>query len=288
MVNNEYELRRDIDNLIASVSAKETYTLKSNASSVIFNGNEPNPSSLKFDGYKIFDDGKTETCACNLRIESSIDSVAWNFEKEMIGEDLEDNNYSISITPSDAVRYYRCHMYFGTWDENGQYMTRVDIETIPVLSSSDGTVVVDLDNEAQMIPTDENGITTNNMEITVGFNAYLGTNRKDIQYKNATGLPNGITVKSSVDGNSAHGGTIVLSVAKDSNLGGNRSGVVIFQFNVNTVSYLRGWSWAKAMQGLTGATGATGATGPKGQNGKDGKDGQDGEQGPKGEDGKDG
>lgn len=124
-------------------------------------------------------------------------------------------------------------------------------------------------NESVSIPCTLGGLVTANMEIVIPFAGYIGTARADCTVSYST-LPSGITLKSG--GNKAAtasaDGSLTFSVAANGTLGNaaTKNGEITLTFVCNSQSFVKKFSWAKAM---TGATGSEGPQGPKGNDGDD-------------------
>lgn len=122
-----------------------------------------------------------------------------------------------------------------------------------------------LGNEAFTIACDKDGKTTAATDIAVPFTIYQGTGRKAAAVV-VSDLPSGITVKSNTAGTASADGTLTLTVASGSTLGGDDTGEITLVFHLTsstgTVIATKKLSWAKTIAGQTGQTGGTGPTGP--------------------------
>lgn len=108
-------------------------------------------------------------------------------------------------------------------------------------------------NEAQMIPTDANGVTLAAQTIPVNFFGYIGSSRAAVTAVVGT-LPSGITVGVNTAGTTSADGALTLSVAAGSNLGGASNGTIPITLTVNGQSKPFIFSWAKSQQGSPGIT----------------------------------
>ena len=112
-------------------------------------------------------------------------------------------------------------------------------------------------NEAVSIACDKDGNTLAASTITIPFAGYQGTTRKAATVT-VSGLPTGITVSNNSGATTSADGTLTLSVAASSTLGGNSTGEITLTFSCNGLSIVKKLTWAKANTGATGATGGTG------------------------------
>lgn len=112
-------------------------------------------------------------------------------------------------------------------------------------------------NEAQVIPVALNGETLGASSIVIPFSVFQGTTRKacTVEYSS---LPTGMSVASgaNVAGTASAEGSLTITVADDSDLGGTDSGTITLTFKVgSTVIGTKVFTWSKAYTGATGATG---------------------------------
>jgi hypothetical protein len=113
-------------------------------------------------------------------------------------------------------------------------------------------------NDAVTLPATTAGATTAATTITIPFAAYQGTSRIAATIA-ATGLPSGITAGTNTAATTSADGSIVLNVASGSTLGGTASGNITLTITAGGQSFVKLFSWAKAVTGATGSTGAAGA-----------------------------
>ena len=122
-----------------------------------------------------------------------------------------------------------------------------------------------LGNEAITIACDKDKKTIAATDVTVPFTIYQGTARKAAAVV-VSDLPTGITVKSNTAGTASADGTLTLTIAAASTLGGDDSGEITLAFHLTsatgTLVATKKLSWAKSITGATGAQGGTGPTGP--------------------------
>lgn len=121
-------------------------------------------------------------------------------------------------------------------------------------------------NEAVSIPCTLGGLVKAAQTIVIPFAGYIGTTRAACTVAYST-LPSGITLAS--NGNKAAtasaDGSLTFNVAKDGTLGGATvyTGEITLTFTCNSQTFVKKFTWSKAM------TGATGAQGPQGDAGDD-------------------
>lgn len=108
-------------------------------------------------------------------------------------------------------------------------------------------------NEAQMIPTDANGLTIAAQTINVNFFGYVGSSRAAVTAAVGT-LPTGITVGTNTPGTTSADGVLTLQVAAGSDLGGVLNGTIPITLTVNSIARPFSFSWSKSQQGSPGIT----------------------------------
>lgn len=116
------------------------------------------------------------------------------------------------------------------------------------------STLMGLKNEAQMIPTNSNGVTTSASTITVDFYGYVGANREAVTAVVGT-LPSGLTVGLNNAGTTSNDGVLTLSVANGANFGGQDSGQVQITLACNGQTRVAIFAWSKAKAGKDGSDG---------------------------------
>lgn len=261
MYDGEYELRKDVDRLQLKIADMGedvglSYSLIPNVAGVIYKNGEPTPSSLSFSSYITTEEGISFVDGV-LEILGSTDGEEWVGEKTVEG-------HVISIVPSPSVKYYKCTF---TIDD-----VTFDVETVPVLSETEESVNVFLDNEAQVIPCTVDGLTKQNMTVTIKYNAYKGISRIPISLdEESLVLDTGFTTVSNTNGTVSHEGTLVLSVAENIDIA--PSGVITLPLTVEDIVFDKVFRWGKVCDGLKGDKGDAGEQGIQGEQGEKGEDG---------------
>lgn len=129
-----------------------------------------------------------------------------------------------------------------------------------------GAVNVICGNEAVTIPCTKDGLVSAAQTIVIPFAGYQGTDRKACTVTYST-LPSGITLAS--NGNKAAttsaDGSLTFNVAANATLGAaaTKQGEITLTFTCQSKTFVKKFTWAKAV------TGATGAQGPQGDAGED-------------------
>ncbi|WP_162815396.1 hypothetical protein [Microbacterium arborescens] len=114
---------------------------------------------------------------------------------------------------------------------------------------------VDVGNDATAIPTNASGATTTSHTLTIPFSGWVGTSRAAATVA-VSGLPSGITVATNTAATDTAAGSLVLTVASGSTLGGAGRGEITLTFTCNAQTFTRSFSWAKALAGTAGGAGA--------------------------------
>lgn len=110
--------------------------------------------------------------------------------------------------------------------------------------------------DAVSIPTNSSGTTAAASTITVPFAGYVGDTRTGAVLTVGT-LPSGITVTTNTAATGSADGSLVLSVANASTLGGTDNGEIVLTYVANGKTFVRRLYWVKAKQGTGGATGTS-------------------------------
>ena len=122
-------------------------------------------------------------------------------------------------------------------------------------SSGSGGLSVILSNEAQSIPCTSGGAVTATTNVTIPFTAYEGIEQKAATCTVGT-LPSGVTVKSNTPATATAAGSVVLTFAKNSTLGGASvlTGTIPLTFSVSGKSVVKNFAWTKANAGTSGTS----------------------------------
>lgn len=168
------------------------------------------------------------------------------------------NEYSKTYTPSsNTIKSIKCVLY-----EAGGTATQLDSQTVIITSDGvagaggkDGKngVSVVVGNDSEVIPCTNGGLVAAVKDIQIPFYGYDGITRAAITCQVGT-LPSGVTVKSNTSGTASSGGLLVLSVAKDSTLGGASllTGDITLTFTCQGQSVEKKFTWTKSLQALDG------------------------------------
>lgn len=133
-------------------------------------------------------------------------------------------------------------------------------ETVDYLGNGYSVV---LSNESQNIPCTATGITSIEFKIEIPFKGYEGIKQSPCNVE-ITNLPLGITLASNKPSTETEDGLVVLNVQKDSNLGGNMTGSIIFIGKVADRTIVKKFSWLKSLAGQQGSQGVQGKKGADG------------------------
>ena len=120
-------------------------------------------------------------------------------------------------------------------------------------SAGSGGLSVIISNEAQIIPCTSGGAVTAATNVTIPFSAYEGITQKAATCTVGT-LPSGVTVKSNTAATASAAGSVVLTFAKNSTLGGASvlTGTIALTFSVSGQSVTKHFAWTKANAGAGG------------------------------------
>ena len=209
------------------------------------------PSTVTFSAYS--QEGSGASVAYNGRFKIfENDSTTATY---ISANDESSKTYTFSGT---SLKSIRCELY-----KAGGTTELLDKQTIVVTSDGatggkgeDGapgtpaTNVV-LGNQADIIPCNSDGTVKSAMTLTIPFTGYKGTERVACSVA-VSGLPSGITTKTNTAGTTSKGGTLELSVAAGSNLGGNDSGTITLTFTCNDSTLIQHYQWSKSIQALDG------------------------------------
>lgn len=106
-----------------------------------------------------------------------------------------------------------------------------------------------LGNEFQAIPCNTSGNVKTNFNVTIPFSGYKGLTKIATSVTVPPVLGTGITLYNKTDSQDGGDGSIVLSFAGGSDLGGTIIGVVTFTFTLGDVSIPKSFTWMKVGEG---------------------------------------
>lgn len=112
-------------------------------------------------------------------------------------------------------------------------------------------------NEAQTIMCTTEGKVAAATTITIPFAGYIGNSRAACSIV-ASDLPNGISVTSNTAATTSADGSLVLTAAVNSTLGGNNTGTITLTFTCNSKTFVKKFAWSKVIPGAKGAPGVAG------------------------------
>lgn len=121
-------------------------------------------------------------------------------------------------------------------------------------SAGPGGYSVVVGNESQVIACASGGTVLAATNVTIPFTAYRGIEQVACTCEVET-MATGITVKSNTPATATTAGSVVLTFAKSSNLGGTSvlTGVVPLTFTVDGITVTKNFTWTKGMAGAAGA-----------------------------------
>jgi len=121
-------------------------------------------------------------------------------------------------------------------------------------SAGTGGLSVILGNEAQNIACSAGGAVSAAVDITIPFTGYVGITQTACTCTVGT-LPAGVTIKSNTAATSAKAGSVVLTFAANSTLGGAAvlTGTIDLTFTISGKSVVKKFAWTKSNKGATGA-----------------------------------
>ena len=121
-------------------------------------------------------------------------------------------------------------------------------------SAGPGGYSVVVGNESQVIACASGGTVSAATNVTIPFTAYRGIEQVACTCEVET-MATGITVKSNTPATATTTGSVVLTFAKSSNLGGTSvlTGVVPLTFTVDGITVTKNFTWTKGMAGAAGA-----------------------------------
>ena len=121
-------------------------------------------------------------------------------------------------------------------------------------SAGPGGYSVVVGNESQVIACASGGTVSAATNVTIPFTAYRGIEQMSCTCEVGT-MATGITVKSNTPATATTAGSVVLTFAKSSNLGGTSilTGVVPLTFTVDGITVTKNFTWTKGKAGAAGA-----------------------------------
>lgn len=116
-----------------------------------------------------------------------------------------------------------------------------------------GGLSVVVGNEAHLISCTNAGAVVATTDITIPFYGYKGTALVNASLV-VSGLPEGMTVKTNTPCTRDKNGTLILTVAANSTLGGALNGKVTLTFTIDKTEVVKIFSWSKSVKGNSGAS----------------------------------
>lgn len=113
-------------------------------------------------------------------------------------------------------------------------------------------------NESVTIPCDKDGLVSTATNITIPFAGYIGSARAAATIA-ASGLPSGVTAGTNTAATTSANGSLILVFAKSATLGGTATGNITLTITCNGLSFVKMFTWSKALTGATGAQGNPGS-----------------------------
>lgn len=123
-------------------------------------------------------------------------------------------------------------------------------------SAGTGGLSVIIGNEAQTIACTSAGAVASELTITIPFTGYVGITQTACSCAVGT-LPTGITVKTNTAATASAAGTLVLTVASGSTLGGSSvlNGTIDLTFTISGKTVVKKFGWTKSIKGSSGSNG---------------------------------
>ena len=117
-------------------------------------------------------------------------------------------------------------------------------------------------NEAVSVPCTLDGKAKAAMTITIPFAGYIGTTRAACTVTYST-LPSGVTLNKNNAATASADGSLILNVAANANFGSDTTytGEITLTFTCNSQTFVKKFTWSKALTGATGGKGDPGAAG---------------------------
>lgn len=123
-------------------------------------------------------------------------------------------------------------------------------------SAGTGGLSVIVGNEAQTIACTSAGAVASELTITIPFTGYVGITQTACSCTVGT-LTTGITVKTNTAATASAAGTLVLTVASGSTLGGSSilNGTIDLTFTISGKTVVKKFGWTKSIKGSSGSNG---------------------------------
>lgn len=217
-------------------------------------GNVYSPSTLSFSANKVV--GTTKT---------PYEGYIAIYENGTSGTDrggaMVNANTPITYTPSgNTLEYLTVYLY-----QTGGGGNILDRQTVVVTSDGQkgddgsGALNIVLGNVHEGIACTSAGAVLNRTTVTIPFTGYKGTSRQacSITSNNITGRPSGCTVGTITNDNGTTAGSVQLTFAQNSTLGGGNSGEITLTFTIDSTSLPMKFSWSKSLAGTDGAPAIT-------------------------------
>jgi hypothetical protein len=122
-------------------------------------------------------------------------------------------------------------------------------------ATGSGGLSVIIGNEAQAIACSSAGAVSTAVDVTIPFSAYVGITQTACTCTVGT-LPSGVTVKSNTASTASKAGSVVLTFASGSTLGGASvlNGTIDLTFTVSSQSITKQFAWTKSKAGSNGSS----------------------------------
>lgn len=209
-------------------------------------GNVYSPSTLSFSANQIVGSTKTPYQGYIAIYENSTSGTNR-------GGAMADANTPVTYTPSgDTLNYLTVYLY-----QTGGGGDILDRQTVVVTSDGRkgdegaGALNIVLGNVHEGISCTSSGTTKASTTVTIPFTGYKGTTRQacSITSANITGRPTGCNVGTITNDNGTTAGSIQLTFASGSTLGGSNGGEITLTFTIDGSSIPMKFSWSKNFAG---------------------------------------
>ena len=217
-------------------------------------GNVYSPSTLSFSANKIVGSAKEPYQGYIAIYENGTSGTNR-------GGAMTDATTPVTYTPSgNTLEYLTVYLY-----QTGGGGDILDRQTIVVTSDGAqgaqgaGALNIVLGNVHEGIACTNAGAVKAQTTVIIPFTGYKGTTRQacSITSSNITGKPSGCTVGTITNDNGTTAGSIQLTFAKDSTLGGSNSGEITLTFTIDGTSLPMKFSWSKSLAGTDGSPAIT-------------------------------
>ena len=222
------------------------------------------PATVTFTGYSRVGDGNRNLYSGIYKFYLSSDGETFSLVKTagtvntpITGYTYPQSGDTQFHTSNTYYKSLKCEMY----DSTGTNL--LDTETVTIVNDGNdgasgndgkGGYSIVLGNYADNIPCTDDGLVSSVKVINIPFKAYLGIDMIACSCS-VLGLPTGIT-STVTNSTTTTEGKVQLTVAKNSNLGGNDSGEITLTFTStvdgSTISSTEVFSWSKSLQGSDG------------------------------------